>query len=237
MDFDLAASRLAKDQQSALAHSRAQRAARTISAEALREGAAARAKAEKRLQEKSEASAQPSQNDNEEKKRRHRIAQAKYEKKNKCAINSRKKARRDADIEIHRKRTAERVRNHRRRSRERESDKEKTVTKTKSCDDNDGGAKDDVDLDYWLPRKPTPPPVLTADTPVTWLSDTVLQGDELELLMLRLHALDLKDMVEPTPLWIRMLDELNFFENEGKARPTSFWMKVIANFREHGWYR
>ena len=52
MDFDLAASRLAKDQQSALARSRAQRAARTASAKALREAAAARAKAEKRLKEK-----------------------------------------------------------------------------------------------------------------------------------------------------------------------------------------
>lgn len=52
MDFDLAASRLAKDQQSALARSRAQRAARTASAKSKREAAASRAQAEQRLKQK-----------------------------------------------------------------------------------------------------------------------------------------------------------------------------------------
>jgi hypothetical protein len=52
MDFDLAASRLAKDQKSALERSRAQRAARTSSAKAKREAAASRAKAEQRIQQK-----------------------------------------------------------------------------------------------------------------------------------------------------------------------------------------
>jgi hypothetical protein len=52
MDFDIAADRLKKDQQSALARSRAQRAARTASSKAKREAAAARAEAEKRLKEK-----------------------------------------------------------------------------------------------------------------------------------------------------------------------------------------
>lgn len=52
MDFDLAASRLAKDQQSALVRSRAQRAARTASTKAKRDAAAARAQAETRLKAK-----------------------------------------------------------------------------------------------------------------------------------------------------------------------------------------
>ncbi|KAL7520753.1 hypothetical protein ACHAWX_005462 [Stephanocyclus meneghinianus] len=52
MDFDLAADRLQKDQQSALARSRAQRAARTASSKAKRDAAEARADAERRLKEK-----------------------------------------------------------------------------------------------------------------------------------------------------------------------------------------
>jgi hypothetical protein len=52
MDFEIAARRLEKDQQSALARARASRNARTTSAKAKREAAAARAKAEKRLEEK-----------------------------------------------------------------------------------------------------------------------------------------------------------------------------------------
>ncbi|KAL3798155.1 hypothetical protein HJC23_005716 [Cyclotella cryptica] len=52
MDFDLAADRLQKDQQSALARSRAQRAARTASSKAKRDAAAARADVERRLKEK-----------------------------------------------------------------------------------------------------------------------------------------------------------------------------------------
>lgn len=52
MDFDIAARRLQKDQQSALARSRASRNARTATAKAKREAALARQKAEKRLREK-----------------------------------------------------------------------------------------------------------------------------------------------------------------------------------------
>jgi hypothetical protein len=52
MDFDLAASRLLKDQQSAAARSKAQRAARAASAKAKRDAASSRAAAEKRLQAK-----------------------------------------------------------------------------------------------------------------------------------------------------------------------------------------
>jgi len=52
MDFEVAARRLQKDQQSALARSRASRNARTASAKAKREATLARQKAEKRLREK-----------------------------------------------------------------------------------------------------------------------------------------------------------------------------------------
>ncbi|KAL7536930.1 hypothetical protein ACHAXR_007485 [Thalassiosira sp. AJA248-18] len=52
MDFDIAASRLKKDQQSALAKSRASRNARTTSAKAKREAQAARRKADERLKQK-----------------------------------------------------------------------------------------------------------------------------------------------------------------------------------------
>ena len=242
MDFDLAASRLAKDQQSALARSRAQRAARTISAEALREGAAVRAKAEKRLQEKSEAkkattteedgknkiepsvhNAQPSQDKDEEKKRKRREAQARYREKNRCAINAKKRTQRAEDIDAHRKRTAEHVRNHRRRSRESESDKTNTtVTATDSRDDHDNNNHAKV-----LPSKYSPPPKITKDTPKTWLSDTVLQGDELEVFMFRMRANDIYCHAYPTPGWVLLLDKLGFWKDEGKAHPTSYWIEVI----------
>lgn len=52
MDFDQAATRLTRDQQTALARSRAQKAARTSSASAKRDAAASRARADRRLREK-----------------------------------------------------------------------------------------------------------------------------------------------------------------------------------------
>ena len=52
MDFEIAAQRLAKDQKSALARSRASRNARAASSKARREAQAAKAKAEQRLREK-----------------------------------------------------------------------------------------------------------------------------------------------------------------------------------------
>ena len=52
MDFEIAAQRLANDQKSALARSRASRNARTASSKARREASAAKAKAEARLREK-----------------------------------------------------------------------------------------------------------------------------------------------------------------------------------------
>lgn len=52
MDFDIATRRLQRDQQTALARSRASRAARTTSAKAKKEAATARAQAERRLREK-----------------------------------------------------------------------------------------------------------------------------------------------------------------------------------------
>mmetsp|Transcript_4987 Transcript_4987/g.10250 ORF Transcript_4987/g.10250 Transcript_4987/m.10250 type:complete len:675 (-) Transcript_4987:97-2121(-) len=52
MDFDIATRRLQRDQQTALARSRASRAARTTSAKAKKEAATSRAQAERRLREK-----------------------------------------------------------------------------------------------------------------------------------------------------------------------------------------